>query len=69
MVKTLPSNAGAVSSIPGQEARIPHASILSLKKKMDHFQVVIEFVITLLLFSVLVFRPLGMCNLSSQIRD
>ena len=26
MVKTSPSNAGGVSSIPGQGAKIPHAS-------------------------------------------
>ena len=26
MVKTLPSNAGGVGVIPGQEAKIPHAS-------------------------------------------
>ena len=26
MVKTLPSNAGGVGSIPGQRAKIPHAS-------------------------------------------
>ena len=26
VVKTLPSNAGAVSSIPGRAAKIPHAS-------------------------------------------
>ena len=26
MVKTLPSNAGGEGSIPGQEAKIPHAS-------------------------------------------
>ena len=26
MVKTLPSNAGGVGSIPGQGAKIPHAS-------------------------------------------
>ena len=32
-------------------------------------KVFIEFVITLLLFSVLVFWPLGMWALSSQIRD
>ena len=25
MVRTLPSNAGGVGSIPGQEAKIPHA--------------------------------------------
>ena len=27
MVKTLPSRAGGAGSIPGQEARIPHASL------------------------------------------
>ena len=26
VIKTLPSNAGGVGSIPGQEAKIPHAS-------------------------------------------
>ena len=26
VVKTLPSNAGSAGSIPGQEAKIPHAS-------------------------------------------
>ena len=38
---------------------------------VNHFfspKVFIEFVITLLLFSVLVFWPLGMWDLSSQIR-
>ena len=36
MVKTLPSNAGGEGSIPGQEAKIPHASgpkTKALKKK------------------------------------
>ena len=55
MVKTLPSNAGGVGSIPGQGAKVPHASrpknqnikqmfivTNSIKTlKMDHFQKII----------------------------
>ena len=32
VVKTLPSNAGGAGSIPGQEAKIPHASQQKKKK-------------------------------------
>ena len=40
MVKTLPSNAGGEGSIPGQEAKIPHAlgpKSKALKKKKNLF--------------------------------
>ena len=33
VVKTLPSNAGDVGSIPGQEAKVSHASWPKLKHK------------------------------------
>ena len=33
MVKTLPSNAGAVGSIPGQGTKIPHAMLCDQKIK------------------------------------
>ena len=35
MVESSPSNAGGVSSIPGQEAKIPHASGPKKKKKQN----------------------------------
>ena len=41
MVKTLPSNAGGEGSIPGQEAKIPHAlgpKTKALKKKKTYLQ-------------------------------
>ena len=36
MVKTLPSNAGGAGSIPGQEAKIPHASQKNRNKNKTH---------------------------------
>ena len=36
VVKTLPSNAGSVSSIPGLEAKIPYGSPKKKKKKKKH---------------------------------
>ena len=37
MVKTQPYNAGSVGSIPGQEAKIPHATGYSQKKKKFNY--------------------------------
>ena len=36
MVKISPSNAGGVGLIPGQEAKVPHASAKKKKKKQTH---------------------------------
>ena len=41
MVKTQPYNAGSVGSIPGQEAKIPHATGYSQKKKKKNLTILI----------------------------
>ena len=41
MVKTQPYNAGSVGSIPGQEAKIPHATRYNQKKKKKKLTILI----------------------------
>ena len=47
MVKTLPSNAGGTSSIPGQGAKIPHASMAQKSEILNRSNILTYLIRTL----------------------